>query len=446
MQHFVAVAVFCFLPYCQLTGANVSVDIFTENVSERAKAAMVAFSSLFAIVFSAVMLRQMSLGFVSYIQYPETTATLHIPLWTAFPPALLSLALLFVAAVITLIQGWPRHARAVGVPLGGGGKGERMEATFLIGLAGLVALLALIVVRVPIAYTMILVGAVGAAIESGPDVVLYQLKDLAYSQFANYDLSVLPMFILMGSSGGTLRPQPRPLPRRRCLVRALPRRRRHGGGGRLRRLRRGVRLVDRDRLDHGHRRPAGAQALQIRAVAGHRHDRRRRHARHPHPALGRPHRLRHHRPDQHRHPVRGGADPRPARRRHVPDHGGDLCAPGARRRTAGRGGVARRVHLGDARHGADPGDLRRRHRRHLWRPLQSDAGRRHRRVPGRRLRLRPPAADAARDDRGAARDGAHDRHDLSDPARRGAPVDLHGARRGSPGGRRAACRTAACRR
>jgi tripartite ATP-independent transporter DctM subunit len=74
-----------------------------------------------------------------------------------------------------------------------------MEATFLIGLVGLIALLALIVVRVPIAYTMILVGAIGAAIESGPDVVLYQLKDLAYSQFANYDLSVLPMFILMGS-------------------------------------------------------------------------------------------------------------------------------------------------------------------------------------------------------------------------------------------------------
>ena len=104
-QHFIAIAVFCFLPFCQLTGANVSVDIFTENASERAKAAMLAFSSLFAIVFSIIMLRQMSLGFVSYIQYPETTATLHIPLWTAFPPALLSLALLFAAAVITLIQG-----------------------------------------------------------------------------------------------------------------------------------------------------------------------------------------------------------------------------------------------------------------------------------------------------------------------------------------------------
>ena len=37
------------------------------------------------------------------------------------------------------------------------------------------------------------------ASSSGPTVVLYQLKDLAYSQFSNYDLSVLPMFILMGS-------------------------------------------------------------------------------------------------------------------------------------------------------------------------------------------------------------------------------------------------------
>ncbi len=104
-QHFVAIAVFSFLPYCQLTGANVTVDIFTEGASERAKAAMLAFSSLFAIVFSAMMLRQMSLGFASYVEYPETTAALHIPLWTAFPPALFSLALLLIAAVITLIQG-----------------------------------------------------------------------------------------------------------------------------------------------------------------------------------------------------------------------------------------------------------------------------------------------------------------------------------------------------
>jgi tripartite ATP-independent transporter DctM subunit len=70
---------------------------------------------------------------------------------------------------------------------------------FLIGLIGLFALLVLIAVRVPIAYTMILVGVIGTSLQSGPTVVLYQLKDLAYSQFSTYDLSVLPMFILMGA-------------------------------------------------------------------------------------------------------------------------------------------------------------------------------------------------------------------------------------------------------
>ena len=63
-------------------------------MSERAKSAMLAFSSLFALVFALVLLRQMSLGFSDYIRYPETTPTLRLPLWTAFPPILVSLVLL----------------------------------------------------------------------------------------------------------------------------------------------------------------------------------------------------------------------------------------------------------------------------------------------------------------------------------------------------------------
>ncbi|SDB14109.1 TRAP transporter large permease [Bauldia litoralis] len=73
-----------------------------------------------------------------------------------------------------------------------------MDASFATGIAGLVVLLTLIAIRVPIAYTMILVGVVGTSLQSGPSIVLYQLKDLAYAQFSIYDLSVLPMFILMG--------------------------------------------------------------------------------------------------------------------------------------------------------------------------------------------------------------------------------------------------------
>jgi tripartite ATP-independent transporter DctM subunit len=73
-----------------------------------------------------------------------------------------------------------------------------VDPGFIIGVLGFVALLALIAIRVPIAYTMILVGLIGTSLLSGPAIVFSQLKDLAYSQFSNYDLTVLPMFILMG--------------------------------------------------------------------------------------------------------------------------------------------------------------------------------------------------------------------------------------------------------
>ena len=73
-----------------------------------------------------------------------------------------------------------------------------MEHALLVGVGGLVVLVALIVIRMPIAYAMIIVGFVGISILSGPDIILFQLKDLAFGTFANYDLSVLPMFLLMG--------------------------------------------------------------------------------------------------------------------------------------------------------------------------------------------------------------------------------------------------------
>lgn len=68
-----------------------------------------------------------------------------------------------------------------------------------IGFLGLGTLVFLIAIRMPIAYAMIIVGTVGIAILNGPGIVLSQLKDLAYGQFSVYDLSVVPLFILMGA-------------------------------------------------------------------------------------------------------------------------------------------------------------------------------------------------------------------------------------------------------
>jgi tripartite ATP-independent transporter DctM subunit len=74
-----------------------------------------------------------------------------------------------------------------------------LDPHFVTGLIGLAALIALIAIRVPIAHSMLLVGAAGIAVLSGPGILLSQLKTLVFSQFSVYDLSVLPMFILMGN-------------------------------------------------------------------------------------------------------------------------------------------------------------------------------------------------------------------------------------------------------
>lgn len=74
-----------------------------------------------------------------------------------------------------------------------------MADAVLLGLGGLAALIILIAIRMPIAYAMILVGGIGTMLLNGPALVFSQLKTLAYGQFSIYDLSVVPMFVLMGA-------------------------------------------------------------------------------------------------------------------------------------------------------------------------------------------------------------------------------------------------------
>ncbi len=97
-----AIAAFCFLPYCQLAGANVSADIFTMRAGPRAIAAMSVLACIVALLFAALMVWRMSAGLQDYREYAEFTGILEIPIWWAFVPALISLVLLFVASLITL--------------------------------------------------------------------------------------------------------------------------------------------------------------------------------------------------------------------------------------------------------------------------------------------------------------------------------------------------------
>lgn len=73
-----------------------------------------------------------------------------------------------------------------------------MGEEFLVGLTGLVFLVVLIAIRIPIAFAMAAVGFGGIYLISGPLVIMSQMKSLAFGTFSNYDLSVVPLFILMG--------------------------------------------------------------------------------------------------------------------------------------------------------------------------------------------------------------------------------------------------------
>ncbi len=68
-----------------------------------------------------------------------------------------------------------------------------------IGALGLVAMLALLALRMPIGIAMFLVGSIGFAVLNGIDAALMALGTYPYSYAAYYDLAVIPLFVLMGS-------------------------------------------------------------------------------------------------------------------------------------------------------------------------------------------------------------------------------------------------------
>ncbi|GIK80577.1 MAG: TRAP transporter large permease [Xanthobacteraceae bacterium] len=73
-----------------------------------------------------------------------------------------------------------------------------MSAAALAGL-GFVAMLLLIAIRMPVGLALLLVGSLGYIQIAGLGTFLNYMKSTPYHLFANYTLSVIPLFILMGA-------------------------------------------------------------------------------------------------------------------------------------------------------------------------------------------------------------------------------------------------------
>ena len=106
-----AVAIFCFLPWCQATGGNVVVDFFTQKASAQTNHFLEAVGDLLYLLIAALLLWRMIHGGLEMRQYGEQSMVLRIPVWWSFVIVLPAMGLLVATTAATMI-GHLRMARA----------------------------------------------------------------------------------------------------------------------------------------------------------------------------------------------------------------------------------------------------------------------------------------------------------------------------------------------
>ncbi|MCB1361125.1 MAG: TRAP transporter small permease [Rhodobacter sp.] len=93
-----AICIFCFIGWCQITGGHATVDVFTAGLSDRSRRRLqMVLEILFAIALVLIAV-QLYEGMSTYIRRRSTTFLLQYPLWWNYLLAL-------IPAVITAVIG-----------------------------------------------------------------------------------------------------------------------------------------------------------------------------------------------------------------------------------------------------------------------------------------------------------------------------------------------------
>jgi TRAP-type C4-dicarboxylate transport system permease small subunit len=96
-----AVAVFAFMPWCELRGGHIVVDFFTTNSSPALRGRLDAVSHALLGLLAALIAWRLVFGALDLYDYEDTTMVLRIPSWLGYVPATLSAALLSVVSFYT---------------------------------------------------------------------------------------------------------------------------------------------------------------------------------------------------------------------------------------------------------------------------------------------------------------------------------------------------------
>ena len=106
------------LPWCQLRGANISVDFFTQHLRERKMRVLDGVGAVLLALMCTLLAWRTSVGALAVREAGETSMILALPMWWAYASLAPGLAL---AAMVALAQA-ARHFR--GLPLHGVQGGE----------------------------------------------------------------------------------------------------------------------------------------------------------------------------------------------------------------------------------------------------------------------------------------------------------------------------------
>ena len=112
-----AVAIFSFLPYCQIVRGNVIVDLFTARAGPRIRALLDAAGNLIYTAIAALLTWRVALGGLEVRSYGETTMVLRVPVWWGYVPAVVFLGFLTIVCAYTVWRSaLEYHGRAADVP------------------------------------------------------------------------------------------------------------------------------------------------------------------------------------------------------------------------------------------------------------------------------------------------------------------------------------------
>jgi TRAP-type C4-dicarboxylate transport system permease small subunit len=108
MQMGIALAISLCLPWCQLRGANIIVDFFTQRISERKRALLDGIGCLLLVAMYCMLAWRTGAGAIAVKEAGETSMIISLPMWWAYAalaPGLAIAACVALAQAVLLLQG-----------------------------------------------------------------------------------------------------------------------------------------------------------------------------------------------------------------------------------------------------------------------------------------------------------------------------------------------------